>query len=54
MLFVIAKGGEYMKLLINYLRKYIWNTAINSKLSYSRYGMYEPKKPSCIEKYLND
>ncbi len=42
-----------MKFLIKILKKQIWNIAINSKLTYSRYGMFEPKKPLDINKYSN-
>lgn len=32
-------------IVIKILKKFFWNIAINSKMSYSRYGMYEPTKP---------
>lgn len=39
-----------MKRFVEYIKKFIWATAINSSLSYSRYGMYEPIVPEQIKK----
>lgn len=43
-----------MNTILNVLKKYIWFVALHASRSYSRYGMYEPKKPINIEKYTGN
>lgn len=50
---LLFKEESKMSILVEKVKKILWNTATKSSMNYSRYGMYEPKKPKEIYEVLN-
>lgn len=48
----MRKGGVQMKKILTWIANYFFNIAINSANMISAKGIYQPKEPESLQKYI--